>query len=128
MADEGAREIRSMLETSSDTLADAMEKIGAGLELGDADSEVGSEAIQGVTEARSYYSRLARRIRRTRTSSDAKPDVLDALGRLNSGLALFAEGLRAGLDSDDGQERISTGADRMQEAARDLERATNALT
>jgi hypothetical protein len=128
MADEGAREIRSMLETSSDALAEAMEKIGDGLELDEANPEVGSAALQGITQARSHYSRLARRIRRTRTSSDAKPDVLDALSRMNSGLALFAEGLRAGLDSDDGQERISTGADRMQEAAHDLERATNALT
>lgn len=128
VADQGAQEIRGLLETSSDTLAAAMEKVGDGLTLRDADAEVGRAAFQGITEARNYYSGLARRIRRTHTSADAKPDVLDALGRLNSGLALFAKGLKAGSDSDEGLDRITTGADRMQEAARDLARATSGLT
>jgi hypothetical protein len=128
VADQGAQAIRGMLETSSDTLAAAMEKIGDGLTLGGADPEVGRAAFQGITQARSYYGRLARRIRRTDTSADAKSDVLDALGRMNSGLELFAKGLKAGSDTDEGIDRIAGGADRMQEAARDLARATSALT
>jgi hypothetical protein len=126
MADSGAREIRSLLETSSDTLAESMSKIGDGLKLDDPDSPVGKSAFEGIREARTYYGGLARRIRRIDTSADAKPDVLDAIERLNSGLKLFAKGL-----ADEGTnrgDRIASGAERTQEAAADLARATKALT
>jgi hypothetical protein len=128
VADQGAQQIRNLLETSSDTLEAAMEKVGDGLTLQDADSEVGRAAFQGITQARNYYGGLARRIRRTPTSADAKADVLDAISRMNGGLTLFAKGLKAGSDTDEGVDQINEGAARMQEAARDLTRATNALT
>jgi hypothetical protein len=130
VADDGARQIQGLLVTSSDTLADAMDKIGDGLrfEKGGTDIEAGRSAFQGIKEAREYYGGLARRIRRIHTSAESKHDVLDAIGRLDSGLALFAKGLKTGSGTDKGAERISAGADRMQEAARDLATATNALT
>ena len=130
MADDGARQIQGLLVTSSDTLADAMDKIGHGLSFdkGGTEIDAGRSAFQGIKEAREYYGGLARRIRRIHTSADSKREVLDAIGRLNDGHALFAKGLRTGSDTDKGAERISAGADQMQEAARDLATATKALT
>ena len=125
MADDGAQQIHSLLVTSSDTLAEAMKKVGDGLTIDDPDA--GKAALQGISQARDYDARLRRRIRGIHTSYDAKHDVLDAIDRFNDGLGLFAKGIKAGSTTDKNVDRIAAGADRIQAAARDLNQATNAL-
>jgi hypothetical protein len=128
VADEGAEKIHSLLVTSSDTLADAMHKVGEGLHVDDPDNaDAGKVALQGVNQARQYYGRLRHRIRAIHTSADSKRDVLDAIDRLNDGLGLFATGIKAGTTTDKGRDRIADAADRIQNAAVDLNQATNAL-
>jgi hypothetical protein len=128
VADEGAQQIHSLLVTSSDTLAEAMKKVGEGLHVDDADdADAGKAALQGISQARAYYGRLRRRIRGIHTSADSKHDVLDALDRLNDGLGLFAKGIKAGSTTDKGLDRIADAADRIQNAAVDPNQATNAL-
>jgi hypothetical protein len=127
VADEGARRIHDLLVTSSDSLAEALGKVGDGLAIDDSDAEVGRAALQGISQARQYYARLRRRIRDIHTSADAKRDVLDAIDALDDGLGLFAKGLKAAPDSDRGKDRIAAGAGRIQAAARDLNQATDAL-
>jgi hypothetical protein len=128
VADDGAQRIYSLLVTSSDTLAEAMQKVGDGLHVDDPDNaDAGKTALQGVNQARQYYGRLRRRIRHIPTSADSKHDVLDAIDRLDDGLDLFAKGIKAGTTSDKGRNRIADAADSIQNAAADLNRATNAL-
>jgi hypothetical protein len=128
VADDGAQQIHSLLVTSSDTLAEAMTKVGDGLHVDDADdADAGRTALQGINEARQYYGRLRRRIRGIHTSADAKADVLDAITQLNDGLELFAKGIKAGTTSDKGRDRIADAADQIQNAAVSLNQATNAL-
>lgn len=128
MADEGAQQIHSLLVTSSDTLAEAMQKVGEGLHVEDANAaDAGKAALEGVNQARQYYGRLRRRIRGIHTSADSKHDVLDAIDRLNDGLGLFAKGIKAGTSTDKGRDRIADAADGIQNAAVSLNQATNAL-
>ena len=128
MADHGAEQIHSLLVTSSDTLAEAMKKVGDGLTIDDPDdADAGKPALQGINEAREYYARLRRRIRHIHTAADAKHDVLDAIADLNAGLELFAKGIKAGSTTDKGLDRIADAADRIQNAAVSLNQATNAL-
>ena len=125
MADHGAEQIHSLLVTSSDTLAEAMKKVGDGLTIDDPDdADAGKPALQGISE---YYARLRRRIRHIHTAADAKHDVLDAIADLNAGLELFAKGIKAGSTTDKGLDRIADAADRIQNAAVSLNQATNAL-
>jgi hypothetical protein len=128
VADEGAQKIHSLLVTSSDTLAEAMKKVGDGLTIDDPDdADAGKAALQGVNQARQYYGRLRRRIRGIHTAADAKHDVLDAIAQLDDGLELFAKGIKAGSTTDKGVDRIADAADRIQNAAVALNQATNAL-
>jgi hypothetical protein len=128
VADDGAQQIHSLLVTSSDTLAEAMTKVGEGLHVDDADdADAGRAALQGINEARQYYGRLRRRIRGIHTSADAKGDVLEAITQLNAGLELFAKGIKAGSTTDKGLNRIADAADGIQNAAVSLNQATNAL-
>jgi hypothetical protein len=128
VADDGAQEIYSLLVTSSDTLAEAMQKVGDGLHVDDPNNaDAGTAALQGVNQARQYYGRLRRRIRHIHTSADSKHDVLDAIDRLDDGLGLFAKGIKAGTTTDKGLDRIADAADRISNAAVELNQATNAL-
>jgi hypothetical protein len=104
-----------------------MSKIGDGLRVQDPDVQVGSSALDGIREARGFYGRLGRRIRAIHTSSGSKADVLDAIKRLDRGLALFARGLRSNA-TDEGLSRITDAADQTEAAAADLAKATNAIT
>jgi uncharacterized phage infection (PIP) family protein YhgE len=128
VADDGAQEIHSLLVTSSDTLAEAMQKVGDGLHIDDADNaDAGDAALHGIRQARQYYARLRRRIRNIHTSADSKRDVLEAIAQLNAGLELFAKGIKAGSTTDKGRDRIADAADQIQNAAVSLNQATKAL-
>jgi hypothetical protein len=122
--DDGAREIRALLETSDDELQTHLQTLSEPLPEDDpAAGTTDWTTFDALRNVRRFYQRLARRVRAIRTSSRAKGDVLDALRNLDAGLKLFAKGLR---EADD-DPRVAEGAQQVQAAAAALAQASKAL-
>jgi hypothetical protein len=129
MADAGAAEIKSLLDTPSASLAELMIALATALSQAQQDDNatVPSSTFSTINALRTYYRNLGNSVRSIRTSSSAKGQVLEALTQLEAGLASLSKGLREGT-SDDATADLTVAQQQSAQANQQLARASSALS
>lgn len=127
MADQGARKIKSLLDTPSSSLADLTSALQNGMAAAQGDDvAVPSSTDRAISGLRRYYAGLARKVRAIHTSSRAKADVLSALAKLDASLASMSKSLQEGT-GDDALADLEAARLRSAQAGSALTRASRRL-
>ena len=105
MADAGARKIKDLLDTPSQTLQTHMKAVRTGMAAtsGD-DGAVRSSTYRSISAVLSYYRRLHVKVEDTKTKSAAKKDVTAALFQIEAALASLSEGIKRGTADNAGEQ------------------------
>jgi len=129
MADAGAAEIKSLLDTPSASLAELMIALATALSAAQQDDNatVPPSTFSTISALGTYYRNLGNSVRSIRTSSSAKGQVLEALTQLEAGLAGLSKGLREGT-SDDATADLTAAQQQSAQANKQLARANSALS
>ncbi len=127
MADQGARKIKSLLDTPSSSLADLTSALQNGMAAAQGDDvAVPSSTDRAISGLRRYYAGLARKVRAIHTTSRAKADVLSALAKLDASLASMSKSLQEGT-GDDALADLEAARLRSSQAGSALARASRRL-
>jgi hypothetical protein len=102
MADSGAAEIKTLLDTPSASLGQLVMAVADGMYQvqQDDNATVAPSTFSAIHSLRAYYRNLGNTIQSIHTNSPAKGQVLTALTQLQASLATLSTALQAGTSAD----------------------------
>ena len=129
MADSGAAEIKSLLDTPNESLGQLMMALADGMYQvqQDDNATVPQSTFSAIHALRTYYRNLGNTIRSIHTSSPAKGQVLTALTQLEAGLATLSRALQEGTSADASAD-LTTSQQQSTQANKLLAQASEALS
>ena len=129
MADPGAAEIKSLLDTPSASLGELMVALVTAMSEAQHDNHatVPPSTFTIVGALCAYYRDLGDSVQSISTRSPAKEQVLAALAEIDSGLVSLTRALHQGT-SDQANTDLAAAEQQSAEANRQLVRASNALS
>jgi hypothetical protein len=129
MADSGAAQIKSLLDTPSASLGQLMMGLANGMYQvqQDDNATVPPSTFSAIHSLRAYYRNLGNTIRSIHTSSPAKGQVLTALTQLDASLATLSTALQQGT-SDQATAGLTTSQQQSTQANKLLALASEALS
>lgn len=129
MADAGAAEIKSLLDTPSASLGDLMITLATTLSEAQQDDNatVPPSTFSTIHALRTYYRNLGNNVRSISTRSPAKGQVLTALSELDASLVSMSTALHEGT-SDDATAKLTAAQQQSAQASKQLARASDALS
>lgn len=126
----GAQKLKDILDTPDPDLNKAMTTFGKGLYSTSAHNfaEPTNGTIKAIGTIRSRYKAIAKRIEKIdgRTVDKARPDVLDAIQRLDASLKGYAKALPQ-FQTAAGEASLRKYADRAVKASADLDKARDSI-
>jgi hypothetical protein len=127
--DPGAAELKAVLETPSLALEEAIQALGAALETAHGAETGGAKlpetARAPIARLQSLYRNLLRRVGSIETSNPGRRGAIKALQRMETGLGNLAAAI--GLEGEEAEEEAGLGADQMQRAGTELQKAVGML-
>jgi hypothetical protein len=129
MSDPGAAELKALLEAPSVPLEAAIEALGAALETAHGAETGGAKLPESarapVARLQSLYHQLLRHVSSIETSNPGRHGAMKALQRMESGLGNLATAI--GLEGEEAEEEADLGADQMERAGTELQKAVERL-
>ena len=129
MADSGAAQIKSLLNTPSANLASLLNTLQNAMAQAQADANsltVPSSTFSAISALRNYYRNLGSNVGSIQTSSPGKRQVLAALNQLDASLASLSKAMQDGT-SDNATTDIANAQQQAAQANSQLSRASKAL-